>query len=217
MQPGITTFEAHYLEKFPDIDPGKVGKQIGIGAQHAVREYGEDQVIKLPRLMTMRDAFSLVISRLLTPTVDRLRRDLDIAQEYFGDSVVPTSIYLDAKRRYYCMLQPRLSSFQPTVPDHVRGETLIREQLENIVESNRKLYAERCLYLDMMGWNPQNILTGQAALENVVIVADAEADKRLLLPDVTLFKPDLSLSGAYFRTVLEVQRLNMSRFGMKFV
>ncbi len=195
----------------------KVGKRIGIGAQHAVREYGEDQVIKFPRLMTMRDAFSLVISRLLTPTTDRLRRDLDLAQEYFGDPVVPTTVHLDAKQRYYCMVQPFLPSFEATTPDHVRNEVLIRRQLALIVEANRKLYAEKGLYLDMMGWNPQNFVTRKVTLENVVKVPDASSDARLLLPDIALFQPEYSLSGAYFRTVLEFQKDNMSHFGMDFV
>jgi hypothetical protein len=213
----LSRHEAHYLDRFPDLDPGKVGEQIGIGAQHTVRAYGEDQVIKMPRLETMRDVVSLVVGRILTPTTDRLRKDLDLAEEYFGDHVLPTAVVLDTRHRYYCMLQPRLDSLEAVVPEHVLADEIIKSELTAIVNANRDLYAKHRVFLDMMGWNPRNVVMMRPALENVVKVPETRG-KQLQLPDVTLFNPDYSARGVYFAFLREVQRANMRLgFGMDFV
>ena len=165
----------------------------------------------------MRDAFSLMIGNLITPTTDRLQSDLDLSSKYFGEHVVPTDVHLDTRRRNYCMVQRKLSSPEAITPQHLQAEESVREELADIVEANRLLFGQKGLYLDMMGWNLHNIRTMAAALENVVKVPHENGNVRLRLLDIALYKPDFSVLGIYFHTILAVQKANMLRFGMKFV
>ncbi len=212
----LTLYERRYLDRFPDVDPGRVGPKLGMGAQHVVRGYAEDQVIKYPRLETMRDLLSQSIGRILTPSTDKLRHDLDTAQEYFGEHVLPTDIALDTRRSSYCMLQPRLESFVSVTPELLSTDPALRSELEAIVEADERLLSEKGVFLDKMGWNPSKILTLQAYLDNVVMTASARFNRRLQLPDVTLFpQPNWSLTGMYFSVIQRIQNLNTRRFGLK--
>ncbi len=215
MQP-LSSFEQRYLDRFPDIDPGDVGAKRGMGAQHVVRGYGQDRVIKYPRLETMRDLLSQSVGRILTPSTDKLRSDLDTAQEYFGDHVLPTDIALDARHTSYCILQPDLGDYETVTPALLDEHPAVREEFSGIVEADTRLLLEKGVFLDQMGWNPGRMLMLQAYLDNVVMTTSARFKRVLQLPDVTLFpEPDWSVKGLYFGVLQRIQRMNLSRFRLK--
>ncbi len=216
MNQAMSSTERRYLDQFPDVDQDLVGPKLGLGAQHVVRSFDYDRVIKYPRMNVRSDVMSLIISRILTPSADKLKNDLDTSREYFGDeAVLPTDILTDIKGRVYCMLQPKMTEFESLTPDIIDADADVAEELAVLVEAGNKLFSDKGKFLDMMGWNLPKIMRGDAYLDNVVKVPAGK--KKLRLPDITLFpKPDYSILGAYFQRVLEFQRSNMRKFKMKF-
>lgn len=218
----LSALERRVLAGLPGIDPGRVGDVLGVGAQSLVRAYdagGRAQVIKLPLAHVRRGAYAQTVGRVLGQTYDGARAELDTCAAYFGPYLVPTRLVGDPGSGSFCVLQDRIPLAEVT-PEALARRPDLDAQLGAIMAANRRMMAERGVWLDAMGWRPAKfvrfLFRGTPYLENVALDARAQA---LRLFDFGLFPvPHRGPRAlrAYYRLLLAVQRRNMRAFGHAF-
>ena len=219
----LSALERRVLAGLPDIDPAGVGEVLGIGAQSLVRAYdagGRAQVIKLPLCHVRRGPYAQTVGRVLGQTYDGARAELDACADYFGPYLVPTRVVGDPRTGFFCVLQDRVPLAEVT-PGALARSPHLDAQLGEIMAANRRMMAERGLWLDAMGWKLSKFVRflarGTPYLENVALDAAAGA---LRLFDFGLFptpaRSPWPMRG-YYRLLLAVQRRNMRAFGHAFV
>lgn len=211
----LTRSERTYLERLPGIDASNIGEPVGAGAQHVVRRYGHDAVVKYPRAKTWRDVFSVLVSPAITPTVNQLQRDIELCSQAFGNTVVEPRIETNDAKDTYALVQP-YSAIADLEPHHL-AEQPLREEIERLIDGNRRLILDHHLWFDFMGWNAGKIMQFRPHLDNVCRRLDREPDDpHLAILDCSLFPtPHLSLRGIHAWVIQNVQRLNLRRYGLR--
>ena len=218
----LSALERRLIASLPGIDPDRVGEILGVGAQSVVRAFdpgGQPQVIKLPLFHARRGVYAQTVGRILGQRYHGAKAELDICARYFGTYMVPTRIVGDARTGAFCVLQDRIP-FTEVTPEVLAGAPELDAQLGQIMEANRRMIAERGLWLDAMGWKLPKFIRflarGIPYLENVALDARARA---LRLFDFGLFPmPDRGPlpMRPYYRLLLGIQRRNMRAFGHAF-
>jgi len=207
--------EQHHLEQFPGIDIGQVGGRVGMGAQHVVRCYGQEKVIKYTRVHALRDPYSRVASPIFMRDPDGLRRDFDLCHEYFGAHVVPVEIQTDRRNACYCLFQRKLDLVDLT-PTMVQSTPELREELEEMVCRNKQLLAAKGVWLDIKGWDSRRTQAMAPYLSNLTLAANDEEKPRLQLFDCGIFHPPKTMAlKLWHRFLRVVQESNLRRFGIR--
>lgn len=215
LKPALVTNESQYLERFPSLDVTLVGEYVGAGAQHVVRRYSADKVVKYPRAKTWRDLFSALVSPSITPTVGQMERDIELCTKAFGNAVVEPRLEVDRTGNAYALVQPHLA-IGDLEPRHL-ADVAVREELDQLIDANRRLILDHKLWFDFMGWNAGKILQFRPHLDNVSRRLDRESDEpQLAILDCSLFPtPSLSLRGIHAWVIQNVQKLNLRGYGLK--
>lgn len=130
-----------YLSNF-DLDYGRLGERISAGKQHQIYQYGDDQVVKIPR----RSLFMKVYGPFHYETVVR---DLNILNDFLGEFVVPTQVLRSkSDDSDYVILQQHLKEAQfltgINFPD-------VREDFIRVVQSNAQIILQHRVSLDFFG------------------------------------------------------------------
>lgn len=134
------------------LDASKIGRLISDkGLEHAVYEYGEDKVLKVPK------------KNLITAISERysLKRDYELLKEYFPELLDSGIEILTHKLSpgYECILQNKLNDMQYLRSDR----THFHEQMRRLRLTTEKLYRETGYSVDFSG--------GAATFKNVLIIA----------------------------------------------
>lgn len=205
--------ERGFLSGFAAIDQQKIGARIGAGAQHFVHTYGPTGILKFPRSAASKDLISQIISPTATQTIDELRRDYALCMESFPGFTVPAEILEHVRPQVYCILQERIAMRNLT-RDDCRGNSPIREEMEEILRGNAELGHRHHVWFDFMGWNPRKFFHGPY-IDNVAVRQEPK-ERILALFDYTLFPlPSLSLKGVRNWMLYHTQRANLRRFGLR--
>ncbi len=217
----LDVLQLRHFEAIPQVDPGKIGRVIGMGAQSMVWSYGaphEDkpQVIKAPLWQVRNGLYSMTIGRMIGQTADTARRELDLCDEYFSKHMVPTEVHRGADGKF-CIVQDMVPMTEVTL-QVFRDVSSVRDQLSEIIEGNHKMIAEQRKWLDAMGFNATKLLAfalrGEPYLDNVA--RDTQSGN-LKLFDYGLFPmPDQAFFRSYYRVILAIQQANMAKFGLDF-
>jgi len=120
-------------------DKKKIGKFIGWGGEHLVFDYGENRVIK----------FSLHVWLAGKKAVEKLKRDYEIGQKYFGDYILPTEILTWKNNKKAVEIQDKISVRFLTAAD--LRNSLTKGQFDDIMERYKKMEAEIGSVFDLFG------------------------------------------------------------------
>ena len=168
-----------YARTLMDVDRRLIGARIGLGLEHRVYEYGDKDVLKIPRRRLVYKP----------PTADIKQWEADIIGQYFPQYYLPTQVRRSSDHPYYGLVQERLSDFSPLSSDNIG---LVADQFGDLVAVNRHLFVEQGLCLDFIGWEGfrrslQAYASNKAkpVISNIVVVG---RDKpRLTILDQTIF------------------------------
>ena len=212
----LSLAERRHFEEV-NIDPALAGAIIGVGAQSAVRRYGEGQVVKTPLYQVYNTVYAQTVGRGFGQTYDAANHELDLCRESFEPFVVDTEIRANADRQKFCIVQPMLSMRKQTFELFMTDS--VHEKLSHLVECNRKMIADHHMWFDMMSFNSAALLElvfkGKPFLGNIAVDTKENPDLRLF--DLGVYPmPQQSRFPAIFRHVMSVQKWNMSKFGLDF-
>ncbi|TSC93253.1 MAG: hypothetical protein CEN89_157 [Candidatus Berkelbacteria bacterium Licking1014_7] len=122
------------------VDRTKIGKFVGAGGEHLVREYGKNEVIKTP----------VGIRFALNPKKFRswLPRDYRHAKRYFNGLVLDAKIVLE--KNSYAILQDKIRAKPLTLSD-LQNILRLKTQFLQIISNNEKLIRDEDLCWDFYG------------------------------------------------------------------
>ena len=126
------------------LEPEKVGQCVGNGAGHVVYQYGEDSVIKIPRLRWVKHNLSII-------TAKDAEHSLQLAKKHFALYIPTTKIWPNQHNQSYCIVQHRLPSFENLSLKHIRNMPTVAEQFTDILRRNQQLIRHKGLSLDFFG------------------------------------------------------------------
>lgn len=206
-----------FARGFPDIEIGKIGEKVGEGKAHVVYAYGADQVIKFPTIRALNPVL------LPTPTADVKHWELETIKSNFPTASLETEVLSASTHPFYCMVQRRLHGFDNLSPTNIH---LVNDQLNELLESNRKLVDSEQASLDFLGEEglKKSVaflirrllrfkMTGDPEISNVVI-ENSSAQCRLVITDVSLLRFGAQYWNNSFnqqrarRVSLETHRIN---------
>lgn len=122
------------------IDQSKIGKVIGVGGEHIIKDYGNRQVIKIPA--GLRFQLNPKNFRRVVP------RDYFLAQKYFRDWLVPAQIVFGQKR--YFIIQDKILA-RPLTLQQLKKYPRLKKQFLAIISANDQLIKEHQLSWDFYG------------------------------------------------------------------
>ncbi|MBD3363425.1 hypothetical protein GF362_06940 [Candidatus Dojkabacteria bacterium] len=160
-----------------------LGERVGDGAEHRVYEYGEEKVVKVPRVNMLYGHFA-----------GEIYENYDICRKYFPDFLLESEILHD-EDGHYIMIQRKLNNPRNFSVHDLENDEL-REQFEEIVESNRKMVEEGLgtydffgmkgvieSYLDNLKFNNKG-----AELSNILVEEQEDGTERIVLSEFDLIK-----------------------------
>jgi hypothetical protein len=130
--------DLRYIKNITTIDAKKVGKKINSGVHHRVYEYGTKHVIKIPR---RRYNF-------LYSTRSHLEADISLINRFFPNLMVKTTVHSSKKHKHHCMVQEKITSFQPITP---ASFPRVHKEFATLVAQNEKLETRHAASLDFLG------------------------------------------------------------------
>lgn len=216
----LSVVQAHFAD-IPAVDATQVGEHVGTGAQSMVWAYGaapgNRRVIKAPLYQVSNGLFSQTVGRLIGQTLDTARRELEMCHAYFEPYMVPTEVHANAQGTKFCILQDMVQMDDLT-PEICASRQRVREQLEDVMERNRKMIIERRTWFDAMGFHipklVQFVIAGRPYLQNIALDTPQDA---IRLFDYGLFPmPEQTTFRLYYRALLAIQQRNMQLYGMEF-
>lgn len=126
------------LQEFPELRPSLIKEKIAEGFNHVVYRYHEDQVIKLPK---KRGSFTYSNS-------STLEKDLSLIRKYFPHLAIKTDVRRSESGTTHCIIQDFFLDGKEISIDKV---SIVKRQIEAIIEQNKKLYKETGYALDIVG------------------------------------------------------------------
>ena len=117
----------------------KINKFIGWGGEHLVFAYGANSVIK----------FSLHVWLSGQSAVEKLKKDYELGQKYFGQYILPTDILTWKNSRKVVEIQEKIECRfleKKDLKDH-----LIKKQFDDIIQRYQKMEQETGLLFDLFG------------------------------------------------------------------
>lgn len=135
-----TLLERHSqrLAKFDAIDVGHIQEYVGEGRNHLVFKYKDLWVLKIPKVI---GAFNY--SDLAT-----LTKDLHLIKKYFPQLMITTKLISNSNQSDYLIIQKYCKDGDEIVGEIDSG---VREQLQQIIYQNKKLYTHTKCSLDLFG------------------------------------------------------------------
>jgi hypothetical protein len=147
-------------------DPAKVGKRIAWGRSHAVYQYGDDEVLKVPRLERWLGA------RL----EDRLERDISICREFFGEYFLDTRLVGSPDGKTIAAIQPAIAGHYLRKSDVADFD--IKRRLDDFIGRYESMIKAGHAPVDLIGQGG----VFRRCLSNVLVLED----KRLKLFDASI-------------------------------
>ena len=121
-----------------------IGRWRGSGAGHDVYEYGDTQVVKIPKIRWIKERLSII-------TAEDAQNNLTIISTHFREYSLHSCVYSSMKGSSYCLLQQKLESFENLTSAHLRANRHLAEQLNDILCRNKQLAENNGVSLDFLG------------------------------------------------------------------
>lgn len=167
------------------LDPQKVERWRGSGAGHDVYEYGDTQVIKIPKIRWIKERLSII-------TAEDAQQSLQVIHAHFREYSLHASIHPSSKGSSYCILQQKLNTFENLTSAHLRSSKHLASQLNDILCRNKKLSEENGMALDFLGKEGciqtalSSVFVGTPQMANLVVVGHGES-ARIIIVDSNMF------------------------------
>lgn len=179
-----------FLSNFGGVDKDMVGRQIAEGLQHYIFEYGEDKVLKVPKL----DLPNLIYGMLNPKDVES---DWKLINQYFRKYIVETRVYASKDNELYCVIQKKIRN-KLNINSH--NIDLVLKQFNDIYLRNKKLEFLTGYSLDLWGKSGilrsirKSIVKSNIFIEmtNLIIEQDELKNYRIKIIDTNLFKVEIS-------------------------
>ena len=149
--------------------PTKVSSWCGAGAGHDVYEYGETQVVKIPKIRWIKEKLSII-------TAEDAKRSLRIIETHFREFSLRSSVHASAKGNSYCILQQKLDKFENLTSAHLRSNKRLADQLNDILRRNKQLAEQKGAAIDFLGREGcvqmllSSVFFGTPQMANLVVV-----------------------------------------------
>ncbi len=149
-------------------DKTKIGKIIGWGGEHIVREYGDDQVIK----------FSGLYLCLGSMAEEKALKDKAVCKQFFGKYILDTELAISAGGTYLVQIQPKIVGHFLCKQDLEDPNVL--EQFKEIAQGYRTLTDSTGAVIDLLGRGG----VFNKCLSNIFVTPE----KKLFIIDATLLE-----------------------------
>lgn len=207
------------LQDAPGIDVRGLGRLIGVGLQHRIYEYEQENRRSVLKLTTP-------VPLLRFPTSEQARQDIALVSRYFSPYAVEPTEVIPLRDRSYAILQRRLNTFRPVTPADLGNNARLRTQFLDLVRRNLEMMQTVARSLDFLGREGQRKsraallgLNRTPCLSNVVIETQPDGSEQLKIVDTDLenFYPDATdvrdvLSALAARLAVALNRLLIRRF-----
>lgn len=130
--------DLNYLSEVTGIDPDLVGGLLNQGVHHRVYEYGQEQVIKVPRRR-----FNFLYTERA-----HLEADLKLINHQFPNLTIKTEVLSSADHSRHCLIQERIHDYRLLTP---RNFAQHRTQFNQLWEANQELIQKSGYSLDFVG------------------------------------------------------------------
>ncbi|MBU1084809.1 MAG: hypothetical protein ABIH48_01380 [Candidatus Falkowbacteria bacterium] len=158
-------------------DKNKIGKFIGWGGEHLVFAYGANSVIK----------FSLHVWLSDQSAVEKLKKDYELGQKYFGQYILPTDILTWKNSRKAVEIQEKIEcrflAKQDLSSQGGQATPLIKKQFDDIMQRYQKMEQETGLLFDLFG--REGLLSLRPnKISNILVTPDG----KIILIDFTILE-----------------------------
>jgi hypothetical protein len=184
MSPNLPPIEKALVQQFP-IDATLVGNTLGQGMGHTVYAYGQEEVLKVPRLGHIKT------ERTPSLSAERRQETVAIIKAYFPDNALETKVITSPTTPTYLMRQRRLGSFANITPGNA---PTVQAQLDELLATNHRLLRERGMSLDFLGKEGMTQCVRshtspsvEPAMSNLVIEA-TENGPKIVIADMSLLR-----------------------------
>ena len=184
MSKRLSPLDRTHLEEC-GLNPQDIGRWCGAGAGHDVYDYGEVQVVKIPKIRWIKERLSII-------TAEDAKQSLRVLEMHFREYSLRSSVHPSRRGSSYCILQQRLGSFENLTSAHLRANKSLASQLNDILLRNKRLSQQHGKALDFLGKEGciqtalSSVFAGTPQMSNLVVVGHG-VSARIVIVDSNMF------------------------------